>query len=177
MKNTKQPNPRRQNGLFRGALMKYIYNWLLMISALVLAGCGGPSGGGSGSMDGRMIAYGIGKNGISFAIFTDIAWENTKASAGGESGVFVATQSGTISPASGQGLDYEAGADSIKLGGQKYEFEKGRVFLVTTDEAKRDIQQLNIPIEATSLSPQALRDEMRRLRETPEVGAVMNGSE
>ncbi len=124
-------------------------------------------------MDGLMYAYGIGKKGVSFAIFTDIGWDNTKARAGGESGVFVSTQSGTISPASGQGIDYEAGSDSIKIGGQEYGFEKGRVFLVTTDEGKRDVQQLNVAIESTRLSSQALREEIRRLRGTPAVRAVM----
>ena len=157
--------------------MKFICTLLVLVSAVLLAGCGDPSGGGSGSIDGRVMAYGVGEKGITFAIFTDMPSVDTKANAGGESGIAASTQSGSISPASGLRLDYRAGSDFVEISGAKYMFGQGRVFVVTSVEGRRDIKQLNIPIQPSSLSPGDLRGEMRRLSGTPEVLSAMNGSE
>lgn len=131
----------------------------------------GPSGGGSTTINQRVVAHGIGKEGLSFVIFTDIHTLNTQTRTAGNSGVLASRQTGSITPASGTRIDYAADSTSLKVGGQEYAFEKGRVFLVTTRDGKLDVRQVDIPIQPTDLSSEALHGEIGRLAENPEIRA------
>lgn len=150
------------------ANMRRASTWLIT-STLLLVGCGGPSGGGSATINQHVVAYGIGKAGVSFAIFTDIDALNTQTRSAGKSGMMASQQTGSITPASGTTIEYAASSMSLEIGGREYAFEKGRVFLVTTRGGNLDVRQVDIPIEQTGLSSEALQSEVRRLGENAEV--------
>lgn len=117
------------------------------------------------------VAYGIGKDGVAFVIFTDI--DNARVVTGGKSGLFSSQQKGLILPVYGPRIDYAGNAASLKIGGKEYTLAKGRVFLVATKDNKLDIQQLDLPIHASEQSSKSLQGEIRRLAKDEKVSAFM----
>lgn len=152
--------------------MRPAFTWLATATTLLLVGCGGPSGGGSTTINQCVVAYGIGKEGVSFVIFTDIPASNTQTRSGGKSGVLSSQQTGSIMPASGTRIDYAGDSVSLKVGEEEYALANGRVFLMTTRDSKLDVRQVDIPIQPTGLSSEALRGEIQRLAENPRVSTV-----
>jgi len=130
-----------------------LVNMKTVVIAAILTlgvGCGEleRTGGGSRGVDAggitKEVVYGIraGKK-LGFAMFTDIPSEGTIVSAGSK-------WSGHIKPAEGLAVDYRAVAGGLEIHGTKYEFAEGRVFLVSTTEARISVDQLNVVIgEAT----------------------------
>lgn len=157
--------------------MRPAFTLLATVTTLLLVGCGGPSGGGSTTINQRVVVYGIGKEGVSFAIFTDIPAVNTQTRAGSKSGVLASQQTGSIMPASGTRIDYAGDSVSLKVGEQAYVLAKGRIFLLTTGDGNIDIRQVDIPIQPTGLSSETLRGEIQRLAENPEVSSFTANSE
>lgn len=138
------------------------------------SGCGGPAGAGSLTINQRVVAYGIGREGVAFAIFTDIPASGATVRSGGRSGLSSSEQGGSISPASGPKVTYAGDSVSLRIGDQKFPLAKGRVFLAATRGGKLSIQQLDIPIDPTELSSDALRSEVSRIAEEAAVKTFMN---
>ena len=146
---------------------------ILILTSFFLSGCLDPSGGGSSTINQRVVVYGIGKDGVAFAIFTDIPALSAKTRSEGKSGVFTSQQAGSIIPASGPRVDYTDDSALLKIGGQDYAFAKGRVFLVSTRDGNLIIQQLDIAIHPTDLSSEAFQAEIRRLAKENKVSEFM----
>jgi hypothetical protein len=146
---------------------------IMLLALFLLSGCGGPSGGGSLTIHQRTVAHGIDKDGLAFVIYTDIPGLDTETRSKGKSGISSSSQEGSIVPKSGLRVDYTCDSVRIKIGEQEYPLAKGRVFLVATGEGKLDVQQLDVPVEPTDLSSEALRAEILRLAEDEKVKKFM----
>jgi hypothetical protein len=70
-------------------------------------------------------------------------------------------------------VNYTSDSVSLEIGEHEYPLAKGRVFLIATRDGNVNIQQLDLPIEPTSLSSEALRAEILRLAEVTEVKTLM----
>lgn len=147
-----------------------------LFAVFLLSGCADPSGAGSASINQRVVAYGIGAEGVTFVIFTDIPAPNTKTRSEGKSEVSASGQAGSIQPPSGPRVDYTSDSVRLKIGGQEYPLAKGRVFLAATRDGRLEIQQLDVPIRPTDLSSEALRAEIRRLAEDEKVHTFMTSA-
>jgi hypothetical protein len=164
----------QQSDLREGDPMRHAFT-ALMLASLFLSGCADSSGGGSSTINQRVVVYGIGKDGVAFVIFTDIPALHAEIRSGGKSDVIASQQAGSIVPASGPRVDYAGDSALLTLGGQEYTFAKGRLFLVATRDGNLNIQQLSTPIHPTDRSSEALQAEIRRLAEDTKVSAFMAG--
>ena len=127
---------------------------LTTISVMLIfsSGCGagsfGGTGGGTGGVRGGTAVFGwSGENDrLGFVIFTD-------QDAPGTIGSGSSSWRGYVKPLSGPTVHYDGSSGGIGIDGTKidiegteYKFANGRVFLVSTEEEKISVRQLDIPI-------------------------------
>ena len=145
--------------------MKTVGKTIAIVGVLLcITGCGmkEKTGGGSrGIVKGnvaREAVYGIraGKK-LGFIMFTDIPSLGTRTSAGSK-------WTGHIKPEKGLAIDYKGDTHRLQINGTQYDFDEGRVFLVSTEDGSIAVKQLAIPIDNAGFN-----DEINRLAETKEV--------
>jgi hypothetical protein len=158
---------------------------LALPAILALAGCvkpggGGialpqPAGGGSTSVQGRQVAYGIGEDGVAFALFTDIPSDSVASGSKSASGLSGSRVEGYVAAGSGQRVDYASDFESITIAGKEHPLAQGRVFLVSAPKPGQAaaVRQVNVPIQPTPRDQQALKAEIARLAETKEVAEFL----
>ena len=152
--------------------MRNTKRMLLLLILASIIGCGQPSGGGSAAVDGRKVCYGIGKNGITFILYTDLP-SDSRAGTSSPSGIASAEASGFVQSSSGTRVDYAGNSESITIAGTKYTFAEGRVFLVSVSDKDVVVQQLNMSIKSTALSTDAMKQEIQRIAREPDVAAFV----
>jgi len=99
---------------------------------------------------------------LAFIVFTDITSDGTVVSAGSD-------WSGKIAPSSGEALAYDGSSEAIQIDGTDYQFENGRVFLVSGGETGYSVTQVDLPLEDT-----AFRKEIDRITQVDDVQAFLN---
>lgn len=138
---------------------------LVALIAATFVGCEKPKiGGGSRSIisgsNTNEVVFGIREGEkLGFVIFTDFPSDGTVSSAG-------STWAGTIAPKSGKTVAYKGSKDGMVINGVEYDFEKGRVFLVSNTHG---ISQLDVTIEEKSYG-----DEIDRIGATEDVQTFLN---
>jgi hypothetical protein len=105
-------------------------------------------------------------------LYTNLPSES-RAGTGSRSGIASAEVVGFVQSASGTRVDYAGNSESITIAGTKYPFAQGRVFLASVSGEDVSVQQLNIAIEPTALSSDAMKQEIQRIATEPDVAAFL----
>jgi hypothetical protein len=145
--------------------MRTVRNTIAIVGVLLcVTGCGQKEKSGAGSRGiakgsvAREAVYGIRTgNKLGFIMFTDIP-------SLGASSVADSKWTGHIKPEKGLAVDYKGDTHRLQINGTQYDFDEGRVFLVSTDDGSIAVKQLAIPIDDAGFN-----DEINRLAETKEV--------
>jgi hypothetical protein len=127
----------------RQSMLKPI-NFILVVSLLIsLISCSEQIGGGSRSINSKVITFGIKSDKtLGFIICSDISSIGTISSGGTEWKGDRSEWKGYIKPLEGPSIEYSASAGSININGNNYDFNKGRIFIITTENSKISISQM-----------------------------------
>jgi hypothetical protein len=155
---------------------------------LALAGCvkpggGGislpqPAGGGSTSVQGRHVGYGIGEDGVAFALFTDIPSDSVASCSKSASGLSASRVEGYVDAGNGQRVEYASDFESITIAGKEHPLAQGKVFLASAPKPGQDaaVRQLNVPIQPTPRDQQAIDRKSTRLNSSHRLTSRMPSS-
>ncbi|WDE95337.1 hypothetical protein PQO03_06335 [Lentisphaera profundi] len=120
-------------------------NFILVVSLLIsLISCSEQIGGGGSSINSKVFAYGIKSDKtLGFIICSDISSIGTRNSGGTEwKGFRGSAWKGKIKPLEGPSIEYSASSESLNINGNNYDFNTGRIFIITTENSKISISQM-----------------------------------
>ena len=143
-----------------------------LLATALTAGCADPSGVGHTSVAGRQVTYGIGEQGVAFAMFTDMASGQVSAGAKSSSGIS-SEVSGYLDSESSPRWEYSSDFESITIGGEDYSLQAGAVFLVSNGDAQLSVRQLDVDVRPTVLSKDEMCEEVNRMAENEEVARFL----
>ena len=140
---------------------------IVFFGLFMLSACATPSGGGSALVEQKVVAYGIGGEGLTFVIFTNNPFQDIGVRAGGNSGLFSSQQYGElIHPPSGSTIDFFSDEITLKIEGAEYTLADGNVFLADVKDGNLlNIRQLDLTTQPTDLSTESFHAEVNRLKE------------
>ncbi|MEM8672126.1 MAG: hypothetical protein AAGG48_31710 [Planctomycetota bacterium] len=146
---------------------------LLIPFALLSSGCGQPSGGGGTSIDGNTVCYGIGEEGMTFVLFTDIPSDGSVTSTSASSGVSSSKVSGYVENVSGRRFNYSSDEESITIAGTSHPFSDGRVFLISMSDEELTVRQMSVEVKSTGNSSSRRSEEIQRLALDPDIAEFL----